>query len=237
MWNSPSNRDLILQPKDLFSLCLDIDCATDMDFLIPINAFTQAPYYVSKPFRKLPPGVLCYESFRLMHTLVTDTPVPDGGHTALEESLLYDLLSYTLSVGIDFSNDSEEAAKPYVSTINNLLRRAGSRKRVKAPIKIDIEYWENDVLDKLFFWDRDWELADPEMLQSPQSPALLERLGISASYYNQVQLPIPTKRQLMDAHKVFLEIYDCASKGTKIPKALKNIPALVKPVPPSAAST
>jgi hypothetical protein len=223
MWNSPRNHNLILAPKDIGALCLTVGQAT-LDF-------EEAPCYVSEPYDKIDPRILAYESFRLMHTLVTNTPVPDEGNSAIEEALLYDILSCVFEVGSDQSRDRDpnvrKSSESYVVTINNLLRRAGRRKQVSIPIKLDEEYWQCMVLDNLFFWDRDWQLGAPVINALSASSGFRNLVGIADDYFN-IDMRIPTDEELRHARCVFHKIYECAEKGKPLPKSLPNIESLVQ---------
>ena len=151
--------------------------------------------WVTAPYDLMPPEILVYESYRLMHTLVTDTQ-PEAGHNAVEEALLYGLCHALLEPG-----DEGEFTGEVLQTVNALRRRARQRP-VRKMKCLEAEDWDQYVLDRVLFWDRDWQLAGGALLQHGD---VRERLRIGEEYFD-VTYRRPTALELESAREIFEDI-------------------------------
>jgi hypothetical protein len=79
MWN----RELKFSPAEILGLLVLVEYETE-----PALRYRQPVGWVGAPYDLIPGELLVYESFRLMHTLVTDTQ-PKVWHNVVEEALLY----------------------------------------------------------------------------------------------------------------------------------------------------
>ena len=112
MWN----RKWQFKPAEIIGLLalVERDTAEALDFGRPM-------IWVAAPYDLIPYEILVYESYRLMHTLVTDT-ASETGHNAVEEALLYGLCHAVLEPGSE-----EEFTAEALQTVNALRRRARQR--------------------------------------------------------------------------------------------------------------
>ena len=150
----------------------------------------------------MPWELLVYESFRLMHTLVTDTQ-PKVWHNAVEEALLFGLCQALVTVG-----RTGEFAGEILQTVNALRHRVG-RRPLRSLKSLRTETWEDQVLDRLLFSDRDWQMANASMIQHPE---LREVLRIDDHYFD-VAYRRPTVLELQRAQAIFREILARARAG------------------------
>lgn len=155
----------------------------------------QTMVWVQAPYDLMPPEILVYESYRLMHTLVTDAQ-PEAGHNAVEEALLYGLCHALLDAG-----DEGEFTGEVLQTVNALRRHA--RQRPLRELKpTDAERWDRYVLDRVLFSDRDWQLAGAALLRQRD---VRERLRIEDEYFD-VTYRRPTAAELGSARAIFEDI-------------------------------
>ncbi len=193
MWN----RELKFEPSEILGLLVLVQHGTFWSLLND-----QPVAWVTSPYSSIPHEILIYESFRLMHTLVSDTQ-PGVWHNAVEEALLYGLCKTLLSAGKEghFSAEIRQ-------TVNAFRRRAGlsSLRNLK---DLDEDDWEIDVLDVLLFTDRDWQMADASMILHPE---LREHIGIAEKYFD-VRYRKVTVKDLEKARLIFQEILNRARHG------------------------
>src|SRR5262245_37399714 len=137
----------------------------------------QPMVWVAAPYGLIPSEILVYESYGLMHTLVTDTS-PEAGHNAVEEALLYGLCHALLEAG-----SKGEFTAEALRTVNALRRHARQRP-VPDLRRLDAEGWDQYVLDRVLFWDRDWQLASAASVREAllQKTEVRERLRIEEDY-------------------------------------------------------
>jgi hypothetical protein len=156
--------------------------------------------WVHGPYDLIPCAILVYESYRLMHTLVTDTQ-PESGHNAVEEALLYGLCHELLEPG-----DEGEFTVEVLQTVNALRRRARQRP-VRDLKRLEAEDWDRYVLDRVLFWDRDWQLASAASVRAAllRQTEVRERLRIEESYFD-VTYRRPTLQELASARVIFEDI-------------------------------
>lgn len=151
--------------------------------------------WVPAPYDRIPHDILGYESYRLLHTLVTDTQ-PAAGHNAVEEAMLYGLCHALLHAG-----QAGEFTAEVLQTVNALRRHAGQRP-VRDLKRLNAERWERYVLDRVLFWDRDWQLAGAALIQQGD---VRERLRIGEEYFD-VTYRRPSTAELKSARAVFEDI-------------------------------
>jgi hypothetical protein len=160
----------------------------------------QPMFWVHAPYDLIPCEILVYESYRLMHTLVTDTQ-PESGHNAVEEALLYGLCHALLEPG----SEGEFTAEA-LQTVNALRRHARQRP-VRDLSRLEAEDWDQYVLDRVLFWDRDWQLASAATVRAAllQQTEVRERLRIEEDYFD-VTYRRPSARELQSARVIFQDI-------------------------------
>jgi len=193
MWN----RQLKFEPSEILGLLVLIRQEALWSLL-----YEQPVGWVSLPYSSIPHEILAYESFRLMHTLVTDAQA-EGWHNAVEEALLYGACKTLLKAG-----KAGEFPAEIRQTVNAFRRRAGL-----PPVRnlkgLNEDDWEIDVLDVLLFSDRDWQMANASMILHPE---LRELLAVADDYFG-VRYRKVTTQDLEAARSVFEEILDRARRG------------------------
>lgn len=205
MWNC----ELKFSPAEILGMLVLVEDETERALR------NQEPVaWVSAPYDQIPPDLLVYESFRLMYTLVTDTQ-SDVWPNAVEEALLYGLCWSLVEMG-----RTRQFAAESLQTVNALRLRVG-RRPLRSLKNLRQESWEDQVLDRLLFSDRDWQLASPGIIQRPE---LREVLRIDDTYFG-VTYRKPTASELQRAQVIFREIVSRARAGTSA-DGLELIPPL-----------
>lgn len=191
MWNGKWK----FQPAEIIGLLVLVerDAEPALDFGRPMT-------WVHGPYDLIPGEILVYESYRLMHTLVTDTQ-PENGHNAVEEALLYGLCHELVEPG-----DEGDFTAEALQTVNALRRRARQRP-VRKLQRLEAEDWDRYVLDRVLFWDRDWQLASAATVRAAllQQSAVRERLRIEEDYFD-VTYRRPSAADLQSARGIFEDI-------------------------------
>jgi hypothetical protein len=208
MWN----RELKFTPAEIIGLLVLVEQGTDRAL-----RSRQSPGWAPPPYDLIPAALLVYESFRLMHTLVTDTQ-PKGWPNAVEEVLLYGLCQALVT-----ASHEDDFAAEILQTVNALRRHAG-RRPLRSLKHLHAETWENEVLDVLLFSDRDWQMANADMIRHPE---LCAYLSIGDHYFD-VAYRQPTARELQAAQAIFQEILARARSGRSA-EGLGLIPPLHNP--------
>jgi len=185
MWNG----EWQFEPAEILGLLVLVERDTDAAL-----GSGQPMTWVPAPYDRIPPEILVYESYRLMHTLVTDTP-PVAGHNAVEEAMLYGLCHALLHAA-----DEGEFTAEVLQTVNALRRHA--RQRPMRDLKrLDAERWDRYVLDRVLFSDRDWQLAGGALLRKTD---VREQLRIGEDYFDVTyRRPAP---ELESARVIFQDI-------------------------------
>ena len=228
MWRSPSNCELQLTPRQIggltFMLDRDLEHFNYGDQTLPWF-MTEEPCY-----RQLPARVLLWEAIKVLETLVTDGPMPDGAPHAVSECVLHGLAMSLYHQGV-FSEDCSSAAERkvfkhgFLDPINALRRQAGQRP-LKTLARLDEDSW-GETLDDLFFFDRDWEMFSGELQPAMQGNHgnILETLGIPDDYFTPA-LRQPTKAEWANAQARFRAIWQWGEKhaGYLPAGALDNLP-------------
>lgn len=156
--------------------------------------------WVAAPYDLIPGEVLVYESYRLMHTLVTEVS-PAAGPNAVEEALLYGLCHALLAAGRagEFTAEARQTV--------NALRRKARQRPLRDLKRLDAERWDQYVLDRVLFWDRDWQLASAGSVRAAllQQPEVRERLRIEEAYFD-VTYRRPSAAELESARGVLADL-------------------------------
>jgi len=198
MWNC----EWKFEPAEIIGLLVLVERDTEqaLDSGLPM-------IWVAAPYDLIPGEILVYESYRLMHTLVTDTQ-PAAGHNAVEEALLYGLCHALLEAGRE-----GEFAVEVLQTVNALRRHARQRP-VRDLQRLDAEDWDQYVLDRVLFWDRDWQLASAASVREAliQDTEVRERLRIEEDYFD-VTYRRPSAQELESARMVFQDILNRAQSN------------------------
>ena len=205
MWN----QELKFSPAEILGLLVLVEYETE-----PALWYHRPVGWVDAPYDLIPPELLVYESFRLMHTLVTDTQ-PKVWHNAVDEALLFGLCRSLVTVG-----HTGEFAEQILQTVNALRHRVG-RGPLRSLKNLRLEAWEDQVLDHLLFSDRDWQMADANMIRYP---GLRDLLRIDDHYFD-VAYRRPTAGELQRAQAIFREILARARSGSPADE-LELIPPL-----------
>lgn len=208
MWNSPSSkrgRDLKITPRqaDGLTSVLDFDRAISCDDMQPSFMFS-AP-----EFKDVPPNRIFVEAVKVIESLVTDIPVPQGGHCALHEAILYSLavsLFDAASEREEEGGNDLEFQKAYLAPINAIRRLAGQR-ALKTLKHATGASWE-DTLDSVFFWDRDWQMRKTltKARRNGTDELIHSQLGIDKGYYA-VDMREPTDEEIAEAERRFRAIW------------------------------
>ena len=186
MWN----RERKFKPAELLGLLVLVerDTAGSLRSGQPMT-------WVPAPYDLMPPEILVYESYRLMHTLVTDTQ-PEAGHNAVEEALLYGLCHAMRHAG-----ERREFTAEVLQTVN-ALRRHAQQRPLRELKRLSAERWDRYVLDRVLFSDRDWQLAGGALIRETE---VRERLRIEEDYFD-VTYRRPTAPELESARVIFQDI-------------------------------
>ncbi len=187
----------------------------DMDYIAAAGPEDDDPPVfmtgIHGPFEKLNPAALVIKAIDVLHMLVSVEPVPEGGHTALEEAILYGLLTSTIKMARD---DERTSSKKWFKDVNldsiNALLKAADMK----PVKTLKNFSDDDIeelADALFFWDRDWEYYDDELPEEA-----LAELGINESYYS-AMLRVPDRVDFEVAEEMLQELISMSdAKKSKV---------------------
>ena len=233
MWNSPRTpRDLQLTPRQASGLSFMLGMDLDGDD-------GEAPIFMSPVagFEDVPREVILREAMRVIETLVTETPPPEGGHSALHEGILYGLavslfeMGADLEQGIDTASDRRVFLECYLEPINAIRRLAGQR-ALKTLAHTGNDSWE-DTLDSVFFWDRDWEMRETFAgAERKRGAAVKEFMGIDQDYYR-VDTRMPSADEVAEAERRFRAIARFGDMSPrKLPPGYLDRPhvGLIKPV-------
>ena len=210
MWN----RERKFKPAEILGLLVLVERDTEQAL-----GSGQPMVWVAAPYDLIPREILVYESYRLMHTLVTDTQ-PAAGHNAVEEALLYGLCHALLEAGSE-----GEFAVEVLQTVNALRRHARQRP-LRGLKRLDAERWDQYVLDRVLFWDRDWQLASAASVREAliQKTELRERLRIEEAYFD-VTYRRPTALELKSARGIFQDLLTRA-RSNRSAESVGLIPSL-----------
>jgi len=210
MWN----RERKFQPAEIIGLLVLVERDTEQAL-----GSGQPMVWVAAPYDQIPSEILVYESYRLMHTLVTDTQ-PEAGHNAVEEALLYGLCHALLEAGSE-----GEFAVEVLQTVNALRRHARQRP-LRGLKRLDAERWDQYVLDRVLFWDRDWQLASAASVREAliQKTGVRERLRIEEDYFD-VTYRRPTALELKSARGIFQDLLTRA-RSNRSAESVGLIPSL-----------
>jgi len=205
MWNC----EVRFEPAEILGLLMLVqqEAEWSLDTRQPIR-------WVAPPYSLIPHELLVYESYRLMHTLVSQSassPWPN----AVEEALLFGVCQRMVAEGRKGLRVTETR-----QTVNALRRRVGLPP-VRSLKHQSGEDWEIDVLDQLLFSDRDWQMARAEMILLP---GLRDMLRIRGEYFD-IRLRYPTAEGMRTARKVFGDLLARALAGRPA-RGLALIPPL-----------
>ena len=205
MWN----RERKFKPAELLGLLVLVarDTAGSLRSGQPMT-------WVPAPYDLMPPEILIYESYRLMHTLVTDTQ-PEAGHNAVEEALLYGLCHAMRHAG-----ERREFTAEVLQTVNALRRHARQRP-LRELKRLDAERWDRYVLDRVLFSDRDWQLAGGALLRNTD---VREHLRIGEDYFD-VTYRRPSAVELKSARVMFEDLL-ARARTNRPAEGVGEIPAL-----------
>jgi hypothetical protein len=170
--------------------------------------------WVAQPYSLIPHELLVYESYRLMHTLVSKSS-SSRWPNAVEEALLFGLCKVVLTEGREGVH-----ATAIRQTVNAFRRRVGLPP-VRSLKHQSKDGWEIDVLDQLLFTDRDWQMARAEMILQPDFRDLLR---IREDYFD-IRFRHLTPEEMQAAQTVFQDLLARAAAG-KSANGLAGIPPL-----------
>jgi hypothetical protein len=186
MWNSPNrkfNKGLQLTPFMVQGMVGEL--LFDFDHLRD-DLSTKEHLIITTGIRGgitngLNSATLAIKALDVIHITLSPEPVPEGGHSGLEEALLYGMFKCWIDVARDTEHlyTKKEFKKDNLDPLNAILKMNGMKK-VSTFSDIDDDYFQ-DLVDDLFFWDRDWELISLDM-----SPKHMEQFGISSDYFGKL---------------------------------------------------
>lgn len=209
MFNSPNlkKRALKITPHQAFGFLHQLDLA--YDFLDEGDNSPVAFMPAGSPYARLHPRLLWVESVKILEQLLTDMPIPNGGHHALAECLLHGLCVSMLDAGRDERNAALRKMC-HLDPVNEIRLLAGE-KPVRSLSRLTDQAWE-ETLDKVFFCDRDWQLVAP-LGTKPRAVKRETAAGCKPSGYFSPSLVAPTKAEFKNARARFLKFYDWATKS------------------------